>query len=200
MERLGTLPFIAQPGEAYVYGYNTDILGCIAEKASGMPLDELIRTRITGPLGMKDTQFYLPPAQRDRLAAVYGSNAASDVQDLPRARRAAGTGQLRRRSAAQFRRRRRAALDGARLRAIPRGDPPRRRDRRRPHPVAAHRGADDDESERHAALRRRARLRLRLRDDGSLRRERDGIASARSAGVAPTARTTASIRSRAWCW
>jgi CubicO group peptidase (beta-lactamase class C family) len=25
MERLGTLPFIAQPGEAYVYGYNTDI-------------------------------------------------------------------------------------------------------------------------------------------------------------------------------
>jgi len=34
MERLGTLPFVAQPGEAYVYGYNTDVLGCIAEKAS----------------------------------------------------------------------------------------------------------------------------------------------------------------------
>ena len=27
MERLGTLPFVAQPGEAFVYGYNTDILG-----------------------------------------------------------------------------------------------------------------------------------------------------------------------------
>jgi len=80
MERLGTLPFVAQPGEAYVYGYNTDILGCIAEKASGQPLDELIRTRITGPLGMKDTQFYLPPAQRDRLAAVYGSNAGSGMK------------------------------------------------------------------------------------------------------------------------
>src|SRR5690349_16091153 len=73
MERLGTLPFVAQPGEAWVYGYNTDILGCIAERASGMPLDELIRTRITGPLGMKDTQFFLPPAQRERLAAVYSS-------------------------------------------------------------------------------------------------------------------------------
>ena len=35
MERLGTLPFVAQPGEKYVYGYNTDILGCIVEKASG---------------------------------------------------------------------------------------------------------------------------------------------------------------------
>ena len=39
MERLGTLPFVSQPGEAYVYGYNTDVLGCVVEKASGMPLD-----------------------------------------------------------------------------------------------------------------------------------------------------------------
>jgi CubicO group peptidase (beta-lactamase class C family) len=73
MERLGTLPFVAQPGTAFVYGYNTDILGCIVEKASGMPLDEFIRTRITQPLGLKDTRFYIPPAERDRLAAVYGS-------------------------------------------------------------------------------------------------------------------------------
>ena len=71
MERLGTLPFVAQPGEAWVYGYNTDILGCIVEKASGTPLDAFIKARITGPLGMKDTQFFLAPAQRARLAAVY---------------------------------------------------------------------------------------------------------------------------------
>jgi CubicO group peptidase (beta-lactamase class C family) len=71
MERLGTLPFVSQPGEAWVYGYNTDVLGCIAERVSGMRLDELIRTRITGPLGMKDTEFFLPAAQRERLAAVY---------------------------------------------------------------------------------------------------------------------------------
>ncbi len=32
MERLGTLPFVAQPGEAWVYGYNTDVLGCVVEK------------------------------------------------------------------------------------------------------------------------------------------------------------------------
>ncbi len=71
MERLGTLPFVAQPGAAFVYGYNTDILGCVVEKASGMPLDEFVRTRITKPLGLKDTRFFLPPAERDRLAAVY---------------------------------------------------------------------------------------------------------------------------------
>ena len=75
MERLGTLPFKAQPGEAYVYGYNTDILGCIVEKASGVSLDEYVHSHITGPLGMKDTYFYLPPEKAARLAAVYGSDA-----------------------------------------------------------------------------------------------------------------------------
>ncbi len=73
MERLGTLPFVSQPGEKFVYGYNTDILGCVVEKASGMPLDKFIETRITGPLGMKDTHFYVPQADRNRLAAVYSS-------------------------------------------------------------------------------------------------------------------------------
>ena len=83
MERLGTLPFVAQPGEAWVYGYNTDILGCIVEKASGMPLDEFVRARITGPLGMKDTQFFLPPAQRARLAAVYSSGGDGQIKRAP---------------------------------------------------------------------------------------------------------------------
>jgi len=85
MTRLGTLPFVAQPGEAWVYGYNTDVLGCIAERVSRQPLDELIRTRITGPLGMKDTQFFLPTAQRDRLAVVYSSSAATNDGKISRA-------------------------------------------------------------------------------------------------------------------
>ena len=83
MERLGTLPFVAQPGEAWVYGYNTDILGCIVEKASGSPLDAFVRTRITGPLGMKDTQFFLPAEQRDRLAAVYTIGADGKIARAP---------------------------------------------------------------------------------------------------------------------
>jgi CubicO group peptidase (beta-lactamase class C family) len=74
MERLGTLPFVSQPGEAWVYGYNTDVLGCIVEKVSGQPLDAYIRDHITKPLGMKDTQFFLPASMKERLAAVYRSN------------------------------------------------------------------------------------------------------------------------------
>ena len=83
MERLGGLPFDAQPGEAFVYGYSTDILGCVVEKASGMPLDQFIRARITGPLGMKDTHFFLPAGQRERLAAVYGSGSDGKIVRAP---------------------------------------------------------------------------------------------------------------------
>jgi CubicO group peptidase (beta-lactamase class C family) len=74
MERLATLPFAAQPGERFVYGYATDILGCVIERVAGMPLDAFLRDRITGPLRMTDTHFFLPPAKQSRLAVVYASN------------------------------------------------------------------------------------------------------------------------------
>jgi CubicO group peptidase (beta-lactamase class C family) len=83
MERLATLPFVAQPGEQWVYGYNTDILSCVVERASGMPLDAFVRTRITEPLRMTDTQFFLPAAQRARLAAVYASGADGLITRAP---------------------------------------------------------------------------------------------------------------------
>ena len=58
--RLAALPFDAQPGEKWVYGYNTDILGALVERVSGQPLDVFLRSRIFDPLGMRDTAFYLP--------------------------------------------------------------------------------------------------------------------------------------------
>jgi CubicO group peptidase (beta-lactamase class C family) len=90
MERLATLPFARQPGEAWVYGYNTDILGCVVEKASGVPLDEFIRTRITDPLGMKDTHFFVPAAKRERLVAVYASDADNRAARAPDGARGQG--------------------------------------------------------------------------------------------------------------
>ncbi len=83
MERLGTLPVVAQPGEAYVYGYNTDILGCVVEKASGMPFDEYLQKKILGPLGMKDTRFYIPAAEKARLATLYASGADGKATRAP---------------------------------------------------------------------------------------------------------------------
>jgi CubicO group peptidase (beta-lactamase class C family) len=90
METLASLPFVAQPGEAWVYGYSTDILGCVIERASGMPLDEFVRTRITAPLGMKDTHFFLPIEQRERLAAVYASGSDGRIVRAPEGARGQG--------------------------------------------------------------------------------------------------------------
>ena len=90
MERLASLPFISQPGDAFVYGYNTDVLGCVVERASGRPLDALIRERITEPLGMRDTSFFLAPAQRERLAAVYASTADGTIARAPDGARGQG--------------------------------------------------------------------------------------------------------------
>lgn len=90
MDRLGTLPFVRQPGEAWVYGYSTDVLGCVVERASGRSLDQFIRERITGPLGMRDTHFFLPPGDRDRLAAVYAPDSAGLAVRAPRGPRGQG--------------------------------------------------------------------------------------------------------------
>ena len=90
MERLATLPFVAQPGEAYVYGYSTDILGCVVERASGVPLDEFIRSRITSPLGMNDTYFFVPPAKAGRVVTLYMNDSAGRLARAPDGSRGQG--------------------------------------------------------------------------------------------------------------
>lgn len=71
IDKLATLPFEAQPGERWVYGYNTDILGNVIERISGQTLADFIAQRIAGPLKMVDTAFFLPPEKAARFAAVY---------------------------------------------------------------------------------------------------------------------------------
>jgi CubicO group peptidase (beta-lactamase class C family) len=73
MDRLGTLPLVAQPGERFVYGYATDVLGCVVERVAGQSLDAFFQERIFRPLRMTDTYFFVPPAQRARLATVYAA-------------------------------------------------------------------------------------------------------------------------------
>ena len=83
IDRLATLPAVAQPGERWVYGYNTDILGCVVERVAGVPLDRFFQERILGPLGMHDTWFFVPPAARSRLTAVYAATGAGGIQRAP---------------------------------------------------------------------------------------------------------------------
>jgi CubicO group peptidase (beta-lactamase class C family) len=62
------LPLAHQPGEFWEYSVSTDVLGRIVEVVSGMDLDAFVATRITGPLRMKDTGFYLTAGQAARFA------------------------------------------------------------------------------------------------------------------------------------
>lgn len=71
VRRMASLPQAAQPGEQFVYGYNTDILGAVIEVISGEPLDRFLKDNILDPLNMNDTDFYVPEEKRDRVATVY---------------------------------------------------------------------------------------------------------------------------------
>lgn len=71
VRRMASLPQAAHPGDEFVYGYNTDILGAVIEVVSGEPLDQFLKKNILDPLNMKDTHFFVPDAKKDRVATVY---------------------------------------------------------------------------------------------------------------------------------
>lgn len=83
IDKLAQLPFEAQPGERYVYGYSTDILGHVIEKVSGLTLERFLAARIVEPLRMTDTHFFLPAGKESRLATVYGRTATTALTRAP---------------------------------------------------------------------------------------------------------------------
>ncbi|CAK0892917.1 unnamed protein product [Prorocentrum cordatum] len=68
---LAKVPLDFEPGAWWGYGYSSDILGRVAEVASGKPLDRLCRELVLEPLGMHDTAFAVPAAKAGRLASLY---------------------------------------------------------------------------------------------------------------------------------
>ncbi len=83
MQRLGSLPLFNQPGEQYLYGLNTDVLGYLVEVVSGVSLEQFFRTRIFEPLGMNDTYFNLPQEKHNRLVQVYYPDSARKLVKAP---------------------------------------------------------------------------------------------------------------------
>src|SRR3990172_2854649 len=69
--RLGKMPLIAQPGAEWNYSISTDVLGHLVAVIAGQPFDAFLRERIIGPLGMTDTDFFVPSSKVDRFAANY---------------------------------------------------------------------------------------------------------------------------------
>jgi CubicO group peptidase (beta-lactamase class C family) len=80
--RLSKLPLSQQPGEAFCYGFSTDVLARVIEVITGKRLDEFLAERIFGPLGMNDTTYAVPASKRHRLAAAYRETATNPIERI----------------------------------------------------------------------------------------------------------------------
>ena len=103
MKTLASLPLLSAPGERFSYGHSIDVLGFIIARVHGKTLGETMRDLLFGPLGMKDTFFWVPPEKRARRAATVFSPAPGNFQpgsvasftaDTPPAYTSAGQGLL----------------------------------------------------------------------------------------------------------
>ena len=79
MSKLATQPLAFQPGTQFRYSVSTDVLAHVCERASGRTMQSLLNEFILGPLGMDDTDYFVPESKQDRLMAMYG---ISDVKDM----------------------------------------------------------------------------------------------------------------------
>lgn len=123
---LGSLPLAFQPGERFHYGHSSDVLGFLIGRVEGKPFRQVLNERIFDPLGMTDTDFWLPQERRGRLASLYAYDEASgrlvkvepEMYDAPPAYTPGGGGLIS--SASDYHRFARlllqgGALDGVRL-------------------------------------------------------------------------------------
>lgn len=75
------IPLSFTPGERWDYGISADILGGIIEKAADMPYGDFLRGSIFTPLGMVDTDFYVPAEKMHRFTALYKWDEGRLVRD-----------------------------------------------------------------------------------------------------------------------
>jgi CubicO group peptidase (beta-lactamase class C family) len=73
IDDLAGIPLEFSPGEAWNYSVSTDVLGYLIEKISGKPFEQFLKERIFDPLGMKDTDFFVPKDKAHRFAACYNA-------------------------------------------------------------------------------------------------------------------------------
>ena len=82
VEKFASVPLSHQPGQAWRYGVSYDVLARLVEVWSGQHFDRFLSERIFQPLGMKDTDFFVPAAKAGRLAKGYKLNAQGPVEPL----------------------------------------------------------------------------------------------------------------------
>jgi len=82
LQKLGSLPWMAQPGDKWMYHVSADVLGVLIARVSGQSLGRFMRDRIFDPLGMSDTAFHVPSGKIERLPACYSFNRQTKTLEL----------------------------------------------------------------------------------------------------------------------
>ncbi len=75
-------PLRFQPGTRWLYSYGMDVCARLVEVLSGMPFDDYLRTVLFEPLGMVDTDFWVPEDKTSRFAALYARNERKELVRL----------------------------------------------------------------------------------------------------------------------
>jgi CubicO group peptidase (beta-lactamase class C family) len=70
-KRLGALPLEFQPGTKWRYSFAVDVQALLVQRLSGQPFDSYLHDHIFKPLAMNHTGFFIPPDQRQNVAAMY---------------------------------------------------------------------------------------------------------------------------------
>jgi CubicO group peptidase (beta-lactamase class C family) len=83
IDALGRLPLEFSPGAAWNYSVSTDVIGYLVGLVSGMPFDDFVRTRILRPLGMVDTDFFVPEEKAARFADCYVKSTSGKLAPAP---------------------------------------------------------------------------------------------------------------------
>ena len=80
VQKLVECPLIAQPGAEWNYSVSTDVLGYMVQVLSGQPFEDYLRDKVIKPLGMVDTDFFVPSDKTARFAGNYAVSPEGGLQ------------------------------------------------------------------------------------------------------------------------
>lgn len=68
---LAQLPLANEPGERWRYSVSLDLLALVIQRASGQTYESFLKDNLFAPLGMHDTDFFVPSDKVSRLTTNY---------------------------------------------------------------------------------------------------------------------------------
>ncbi len=82
IDDLAQIPLQFSPGTQWNYSVSTDVLGYLVQVLADQDLDQYVTDKITRPLGMDDTGYFVAPGNRGQFAACYDRVVASNTLKL----------------------------------------------------------------------------------------------------------------------